>query len=164
MRNFIAGIVTGLIGLLLAVWLYPWSIAATTEPAAVEKWLMGRLRERGIRREAQPATNPVAASDELLLEGMKFYMNGCAGCHGDGRQPSAWGSSSFFPRVPQFGTQAPSRPDWQIFWIARNGIRNTGMGAWAKLASDEDLWKVSLFISRIDSLPPAVAERWQAGS
>ena len=49
---------------------------------------------------------------------MKFYINGCAGCHGDGNQRSTWGTTSFFPRVPQFGTRAPSRPDWQIFWIA----------------------------------------------
>lgn len=162
MRNFIAGIVTGLIVVILAVWLYPWSIAATTEPAAAESWVMTRLPERGIRREAPQATNPFAASDEVLLEGMKFYMNGCAGCHGDGKQPSAWGRTSFLPRVPQFGTHAPSRPDWQIFWIVKHGIRNTGMGAWTKLASDEDLWKVSLFVSRIDSLPPAVASQWQA--
>ena len=61
---------------------------------------------------------PLAASDETLLQGMKFYINGCAGCHGDGKQRSTWGTTSFFPRVPQFGTRAPSRPDWQIFWIA----------------------------------------------
>jgi hypothetical protein len=42
---------------------------------------------------------------------MKFYINGCAGCHGDGTLRSTWGTMSFFPRVPQFGTHAPSRPD-----------------------------------------------------
>ena len=94
MRNFIAGIVTGLVAVILAVWLYPWNVAATTEPGAVETWLMSRLLERGIKRGAPQAANPVAASDEVLLQGMKFYMNGCAGCHGDGKQPSSWGTTS----------------------------------------------------------------------
>ena len=161
MRNFIAGIVTGLVAVLLAVWLYPWHIAATTEASVVETWLMSRLLERGIRRGAPQATNPLTVSDEVLLQGMKFFRNNCAGCHGDGKQPSSWGTTSFFPRVPQFGTQAPARPDWQIFWIVKHGIRNTGMGGWAPLASDEDLWRVALFVSRIDSLPPAVAKTWR---
>lgn len=162
MRNFIAGIVTGLLAVILAVWLYPWSVAATTEPSTVETWLMTRLLERGIRRGAPQAANPIPASDEVLLQGMKFYLNGCAGCHGDGKQPSAWGTTSFFPRVPQFGTHPPARPDWQIFWIAKHGIRNTAMGGWTQLASDDDLWRVALFVSRIDSLPPSVAAQWHA--
>jgi mono/diheme cytochrome c family protein len=160
-RNFIAGILTGLIAAILAVWLYPWNVAAATEPTVVETWLMTRLLERGIRRGAPQATNPLEPSDEMLLQGMKFYVNGCAGCHGDGKQRSTWGTTSFFPRVPQFGTHAPSRPDWQIFWIVKYGIRNTGMGGWAPLASDEELWKVAAFVSRIDSLPPAVAASWR---
>ena len=163
MRNFIAGILTCLVALVLAAWFYPWSVAATAEPAAAERWLMTRLVDKAIAREAPRATNPFAASDEVLIEGMKFYTNGCAGCHGDGRQDSVWGTTSFFPRPPQFGKQATARPDWQIFWIVKHGIRNTGMGGWSKLAGDDDLWKVALFVDRIDSLPPAVAARWRAG-
>jgi len=32
---------------------------------------------------------------------------------------------------------------------------------WAPLASDEELWKVASFVSRIGSLPPAVAASWR---
>jgi mono/diheme cytochrome c family protein len=160
-RNFIAGVVVSLVAIILVVWLYPWSVEASAEPTAAERWLMTRLIDRAIAREAPRATNPFAASDEVLLAGMKFFVSNCAGCHGDGKQSSPWGTTSFFPRPPQFGSQPTPRPDWQIFWIVKHGIRNTGMGAWEKLAGDEDLWKVALFVDRIDSLPPAVAAQWR---
>jgi hypothetical protein len=51
-RNFIAGVVTGLVAVILAVWLYPWNVAATTEPTAAEAWLMTRLLERHQARSA----------------------------------------------------------------------------------------------------------------
>ncbi|HEY7642282.1 MAG TPA: c-type cytochrome [Steroidobacteraceae bacterium] len=161
MRNFIAGVVAGLVATALVVWLYPWRIEASGEPASAERWLMARLVDKAIAREAPHAANPFAVSDEILLEGMKFYTSGCAGCHGDGKQASIWGTTSFFPRAPQFGTHPTPRPDWQIFWIVKHGIRNTGMGGWSKLAGDDDLWKVALFLDRMDSLPPAVAARWR---
>jgi hypothetical protein len=35
------------------------------------------------------------------------------------------------------------------------------MPAWGKVASDDDLWKVTAFLSRINNLPPAVQEKWK---
>jgi mono/diheme cytochrome c family protein len=74
---------------------------------------------------------------------MKLFRDGCDGCHGDGSKPSVWGTTSFLPRVPQFATEPPHRPDWQIHWIVKNGIRNTGMGGWEQLLSDDKIWTVS---------------------
>lgn len=54
---------------------------------------------------------------------MRFYRNGCAGCHGDGKAPSAWGSNSSYPRAPQFGQVPSCRPDWQMFPIVKFGVR-----------------------------------------
>ena len=75
-------------------------------------------------------------------------------------RPSPWGTTSFFPRVPQFATEPPNRPEWQIYWIVKNGIRNTGMGAWSQLMTDDQIWKVSGFLSHVTSLPQEVANAW----
>ena len=100
------------------------------------------------------------------MAGMKIFRGeGCAGCHGDGSKPSVWGTTSFFPRVPQFATAAPHRPEAQIHWIVKNGIRYTAMGAWQQLMTDEQIWKVTAFVSHIDSLPATlriVEVRWAA--
>jgi mono/diheme cytochrome c family protein len=43
----------------------------------------------------------------------------------------------------------------EMFWIVKHGIRNTGMPAWGKLLSDEDISQVVAMVRRLDSPPPA---------
>jgi hypothetical protein len=76
------------------------------------------------------------------------------------------GSEEFYPRVPQFGFEPPEIPEAQIFWVAKNGIRYSGMegnpveGGY----SDEQMWKLATFLSHLKSLPPRVAAEWQKKS
>jgi len=46
----------------------------------------------------------------------------------------------------------------QIFWIAKHGIRLSGMFANGKFDSDQKLWTITAYIARIKSLPPRVQE------
>ncbi len=165
MSKFLAGVIVGLLLSALtgfaAVWFWPWHVNATAEPGALENQLMRRVFQMSVDRQAEQLPDPLMATNENLMAGMKFYRDGCAGCHGEANKPSTWGTTAFYPRVPQFGVEPPKRPDWQIFWIVKNGVRYTGMGAWGNLAPDGDLWKVSLFLSRIETLPPAVAAEWK---
>jgi Cytochrome C oxidase, cbb3-type, subunit III len=63
------------------------------------------------------------------LAGMNVFRDACAGCHGDPNRISQYGEG-FYPRVPQFAIDPPRRPDWQLFWIAKNGVRYSAMSAW----------------------------------
>jgi mono/diheme cytochrome c family protein len=116
--------------------------------------------DAAIAREAPKRANPIAVDDAALLAGMKLYRSNCEGCHGGGRGPSEWGAK-FYPPVPQFGARPPGRPDWQIVWIIENGLRYSGMGGWKGMMPEEDMWRVASFLSRLDALPPAVAEAWR---
>jgi hypothetical protein len=51
-----------------------------------------------------------------------------------------------------------------MFLVVRNGIRYSGMGAWKDLMSEEDTWKVVLFLSNMKSLPPSVRSEWEGGA
>ena len=161
MGKFIAGMIVGIAALAAAVVLWPWRVEATGAAGALELTVMRVMLNRALAREAPRLDNPIAPSAENLLVGLKIYRDNCAGCHGDGAQPSPWGTSSFLPRVPQFRSEPPQRPDWEIHWIVRNGIRNTGMGAWLHLMSDEQIWTVATFVSHIGSLPEDVAAEWR---
>jgi len=48
-----------------------------------------------------------------------------------------------------------------MFWIVKHGVRYTGMGAWDKLLSDDEIWKVVTFLNHMEHLPPRVAEEFQ---
>jgi thiosulfate dehydrogenase len=164
MWNFITGVACGVVATATAVaataLFWPWRIEATGAPSGVELVLMRGILNRAVAREAPHLTNPFPATSENLLEGLKIFRDNCAGCHGDGAQKSLWGVTSFLPRVPQFGSEPPKRPDWEIHWIVTNGIRNTAMGSFAQLMTDDQIWKVSAFVNHVHSLPESVASRW----
>ena len=92
---------------------------------------------------------------------MKLYRNNCLGCHGGGLRKSVWGTTSFYPRVPQFGFDPLKRPDSQIFEIVKRGIRYTGMAAWSELMSDGEIWDVSAFSAASIHFPEPVAAEWK---
>lgn len=131
-------------------------VAATSRPPRREEKLAHFVLAKSIARQAPFVKNPLEPTDENLLAGIKVFHDACDGCHGTANQRSTWGTTDFYPRVPQFGVEPPSLPDWQIFWIAKNGIRYTGMSGYSPEMSDDHAWKVALFLSRLNSLPPRV--------
>ena len=71
------------------------------------------------------------------------------------------GSNAFYPRVPQFATVRPTLRSEEMFSVVRNGVRYSGMGAWKDLMSEEDSWKVVLFLSNSRLLPPPERSAWE---
>src|SRR6267142_2546761 len=59
------------------------------------------------------------------------------------------------PELPKVGTEYSEA---QIFWVAKHGIRRTGMFANGKWDPDQKLWTAAAYIKRIKSLPPRVQQ------
>lgn len=136
-------------------------VNAKEEPPNWEKKFLRAAVARSIARQAPVLKNPYPPTDGNLLAGLKEFHDSCDGCHGTGEKKSIWGTSDFYPRVPQFGFEPPRMPDWQIYWVLKNGIRYTGMGGNDPGISEEHAWQLALFLSRLDSLPPAVEAEWR---
>jgi mono/diheme cytochrome c family protein len=111
-----------------------------------------------VRRRAPEIPNPVPATDENLIAGGKVYLDGCAGCHGTPGKPDT-ASDSLYPPIPQLPETGTTYTEAQIFWIAKHGIRLSGMFANGKWDSDEKLWQAAGYIKRIKSLPPNVEQQ-----
>lgn len=166
MGRFLLGILVGLLAPMLAALLMArlglFAVQATGEPPAWEVRLARMAVEASVARDAPPLHSPIEPSDAELLAGMKLYRNNCSGCHGDAAHPSPWGTQGFYPRVPQFAQSPPRKPDWQLLWIVRHGIRYSGMGAWREeMLPDKEAWEVVSFLGRLSTLPPAVQAVWQ---
>lgn len=166
MRSFLLGVLVAFLGSILAAFLTArlgfFSVHATEEPPVWEVRLARMALDASVTRSAPPLRSPIGSSDAELLAGMKLYRDNCSGCHGDAGRPSHWGTEGFYPRVPQFAQSPPQKPDWQLFWILRHGIRYSGMGAWREaMLPDKEAWEVVTFLSRINSLPAGVQAAWQ---
>jgi hypothetical protein len=68
---------------------------------------------------------------------------------------------SFYPPVPQLILDPLDDPEWHIYYAVRTGVRYTGMPAWDKALSDQDIWKVTAFLARIQTLPPGAQDYWK---
>jgi len=165
MRNFILGVIFTLLllalgGLAFALLGFVPTSADATPPRFESRIAMGAL-DASMERHAPRANNPVPATDNNLIDGMKIYTMNCAVCHGAlDKKPSPL-ASSFYPPPPQLILEPLDDPEWHIFYAVRTGVRYTGMPAWSKALSTDDMWKVTGFLSRLEKLPPAVKDYWQ---
>jgi mono/diheme cytochrome c family protein len=166
MRNFLSGFALGIVSLpaafLVLAMMGRLPVVATENSPRWERRLLQFSLERSLSRQVPELKNPVAPTEENLLAGMKTFRNGCAGCHGEADKRSRWGTEEFYPRVPQFGFEPPTLSEGQMFWVIKNGIRYSGMGGngGPEGYSDEQIWKVASFLSRLNALPRNVAAEW----
>jgi len=160
---FLAGLVFPALVFLLVGFAGLFPVAGTGTPSRLETRLARLFVERSLAREAAKVVVPAAPQEDVtLLKGLKTYRRNCAGCHGKFGAPSRWGTTSFYPRVPQFADEGSSLSPAQMFVAVKHGIRGTGMGAWAANLSDEEIWPVVWFLQRLRSLPPEVDQAWKA--
>jgi thiosulfate dehydrogenase len=153
-------LVLPVVGILFA-WLGVWSVDATATPPGWERALARLAVNASVARRAPRVPNPISPTVDELRAGLKVYRDNCAGCHGDYGRPSGWGTEDFYPRVPQFARTPPRKPDWQLYWIVKHGLRYSGMAAWDGQVPDSTIWQVVTFLSRLDSLPPSVDATWR---
>ena len=162
MRNFLAGMVFALLAVVLGGFIYLRlgfaEVRGDLPPSAWERGLMFASVHASVRRRAPEIPNPVAPSDENLIAGAKIYSDECAGCHGTPGKVDQTGDS-LYPPVPQLPVAGTTYSEAQIFWVAKHGIRLSGMFANGKWDSDQKLWTVAAYIKRIKSLPASVEQR-----
>jgi mono/diheme cytochrome c family protein len=166
MGKFVLGIIVTLVVLILGILgfatlgLLP-TVANVEPPHWEHRFAMGAV-DASMERHAPRVNNPLPPTDQNLEDGMKIYTMACAGCHGTlDRKPNEFGRS-FYPPAPNFVSDPPDDPEWHTFFTIRTGVRYTGMPAWEKTMSEQDMWKVTSFLSHLDKLPPAVQDYWKA--
>jgi mono/diheme cytochrome c family protein len=97
--------------------------------------------------------NPLTATDQNIADGREHFGHHCAICHGlDGQSSGVPFANKIAPPVPDLTSKdVQDYADGQLKWIIDNGINPSGMPAWKDTLSDEEEWKVVLFIRH---LPP----------
>jgi mono/diheme cytochrome c family protein len=160
MKNFLLGVVVTLAALTIGVLGYLRlglaEVRADIPPSGFETYVMNSAVHASVRRSAPELPNPVEVTDENLTAGGKFYLDACAGCHGTPGKPENGKGAVLFPIIPALPVVGTQLTESQVFWVAKHGLRRSGMFANGSYAKDNDLWMVAAYIKRMNSLPPAV--------
>lgn len=165
MKNFVVGVFVTLVVLVLvgaAFTLLGWMPTnADAGPPAYERRIASTALDASMERHAPRVDNPVPATPQNLIDGMKIYTMNCALCHGGlDQKPNLVGAAQY-PPAPDLILDPLDDPEWHIFYAVRTGVRYTGMPAWGKVLSEDEIWKVTGFLSHLDKLPPEVKDAWQ---
>jgi thiosulfate dehydrogenase len=138
-------------------------VAVADRPFPFEDRVVGVPLNARIHRE-MPASAPIQPTDENLNAGAQIYQDKCETCHGTATEPSEIGGK-MFPRAPQLFERhgdvvgVSDDPVGETYWKVKNGIRLTGMPSFEKALTEDQMWQVSLLLSKADKPLPAEAAK-----
>jgi mono/diheme cytochrome c family protein len=165
MKNFLLGALAAIVLLAIATFTYLGlgfaSINSDAKPPEWEARLMYRAIHASVRRSAPNLQSPLPATDETVIAGGKLYLSDCVGCHGAPGQPPSDFGATFYPPAPQFPVVGTQYSPAEVFWIAKHGIRHTGMYPQGSSYKEESLWRLAAFITNANHLSPGVSQALQ---
>src|SRR5258708_34061158 len=130
-------------------------------PGKLETAMARNVRRLAIPANARSAQNPVIASDEDLRVARLHFADHCATCHdNDGGGQTMFGKG-LYPHPPDLRLPATQNlADGELFWIVENGVRFTGMPAFANPEEHgghggaQESWKLVPFNRHLPHLTP----------
>ncbi len=137
---------------------------ADAKPGRLEIWMARTSLDATMRRDAPKGQNPVAPTEQDLLDGVRLFAQNCAVCHGSAKGTASASpiAKGLYPKPPQLATDGvEDDPEGVSFWKIKHGIRLTGMPSFGYSLSDRQIWTLALFLKHMDKLPPAVEQAWQ---
>jgi len=97
------------------------------------------------------AVNPLAATADNVERGRRAFGAYCTVCHGlDGRATGVPFALAMSPPVPSLASpEVQAYSDGQLHWVVENGLFPSGMPASRSLLSDEEMWRIVVFLRHL---------------
>lgn len=162
-RLVLVGAVVAVATLAAAGFAYLKSTGLSTrgEPGRMETAIARTARSMAIPASARARQNPIAASPEVIAEGMAHYADHCATCHANDGSGKTELGQGLFPKAPDMRLPATQNlSDGELFYVIEHGIRFTGMPGWATgtAAGEESSWQLVHFMRYLPKLRPEELE------
>lgn len=153
--SIIAVILIVTLGVVTFFWSGQFNISADTPHWSITKSVLDSIREKSLNNAADSIQVPDNINDEsYYVQGVEHYQAMCVSCHlAPGKNESEL-RMGLYPRPPAFADVEPPEPK-KTFWIIKHGLKMTGMPAWGKSHSDEEIWKVTAFIHQLQDMDKA---------
>src|SRR6266446_3754577 len=134
-------------------------VSSRATPSKLEAAIARNAHRLAIPANARSAQNPVIASEEDLRTARLHFADHCAVCHdNDGSGQTLYGKG-LYPRPPDLRLpETQNLTDGELFWIIENGVRFTGMPAFATAREHGgalESWKLVHFIRHLPHLTAA---------
>jgi len=136
-----------------------YNVAADEPHWGVTTSLLATLRDRSIAARAAGVEVPADLDNPIRVDqGGVLYAEMCADCHLAPGVIESEIRKGLNPMPPNLAKD-PIRSPKQAFWTISHGVKMTGMPAWGKSHSNEQIWNLVAFLRQIANLTP---ERYRA--
>lgn len=158
--TLIAAVLLGVGGALVVIYSGAYNVTAMTREGPVVAWFLSTASEHSVAVRASSVKVPSNLGDpQIIMEGFKHYREMCVGCHRKPGLKETEMSKGLDPEPPNFSLFRRKPDPKTLFWVAKNGIRFTGMPAWGLSHDDQKIWALVAFI---ETLPGMTPQQWQA--
>jgi mono/diheme cytochrome c family protein len=141
-----------------------YNVAASKPHSTLTFFVTHETMVRSVKRHAASIAAPQRFTGEQVLAGFCTYETHCVACHGAAGIAREQWVSGLEPQPPWLLDATEKWTPAQLFWIAKNGIKMTGMPSWRDSLSDAQIWEVVAWIEASRRLPPRTYARWRARS
>jgi mono/diheme cytochrome c family protein len=132
-----------------------YDVAATRPHWPVTYWVMDTVRTQSVKAQAVGITPPAGTmNDANVIVGIEHFAAHCASCHGAPGVPRRDIANGLYPRPANLEDTAQRYTPGELFWILKNGIKMSGMPAWAD-HSDDELWATVAFLEKLPAMREA---------
>ncbi|GAB4298227.1 MAG: hypothetical protein Kow0098_23330 [Ignavibacteriaceae bacterium] len=146
--------------LIFLVFIYSgwYDVSAMNEESGIMKWVLNTTKEKSIESRSKDISVPELNDSMMIKEGFEHYDAMCSSCHGAPGQNQTELSKDLNPPAPYLVEHAKEMDPRELFWVTKNGIKMTGMPAWGKTHTDEQIWNIVAFMKK---LPEISAEEYE---
>jgi cytochrome c553 len=138
----------------LFAWSGIYNIAASRGHWAIVEWMLRFGMSNSVELRASRVEAPDLRHAGLVAVGGNHYRGSCAYCHGAPGVKASPVSQSSLPPPPDLSNVSDRWNDSELFWIVKNGIKYTGMPAWASQHRDDEVWAVVAFLKAMKTMSP----------
>ena len=139
-----------------------YDVGASRPHTRLTEWITHETMTHSVKRRATGLTAPREISGRQVLAGFCTYETHCVACHGAAGIAREHWVSGMEPQPPYLVDATEKWTASELFWIAKNGIKMTGMPSWRDSLSDAQLWNVVGFIEAARRLPPQTYSTWRS--
>ena len=145
-----------IVGSGLYVWSGSYNIAATAPHWSITLSFVDTLKDRSIEVRSKDIHAPNLDDQKIKELAFPHYHEMCRLCHGaPGYLPEEF-ATGLYPSPPSMtrGNIQKELSDAEIYWIAKHGIKMTGMPAFGPTHKDEVLWGLVALAKAIPQMSP----------
>lgn len=130
------------------------NVAATEEHSSLVRWAFETTLHKSVERHAADAVAPEPITPDMVAAGAAAYKSTCQTCHaGPGVERAKW-ATAMRPRPPRLTEAATHLELREVFWLAKHGVRMSGMPAFGPTHDDRALWGIAAFVKALPAMTP----------